>query len=325
MFEAVADVLASFAAWQPPVENGAFDPTTRHREVGTGATYTRGDERAILLAMARDADEKLTREALYNRIHGGIEEAPVVDTEAVQSDRAIGFSTSWLRPAARARGSTRPTGCHDRPWSDKGVGRFRLARGGLLRGAEWSTSWTLGPDRADIVRHLADAGNETQDGNIVALRAAYLQLFADLLFDAERRYRSAKSAVDEVIVSLRNANALMQERPDERATSERPLMVLAEIRQNPLPAPGILSDAGTTPSLRPPATSIESGSERSFTGRVEALARQRERAKREGQPDGWDPKTSAQHRSLADVFVKLAGTDDPGELARPISALIATF
>ena len=50
----------------------------------------------MLLAMARESDERLTREAIHNRTHGGLDRPDEIDVKAVLGEAAIGFVYKFI-------------------------------------------------------------------------------------------------------------------------------------------------------------------------------------------------------------------------------------
>ena len=79
---------------------------------------------------------------------------------------------------------------------------------------------------------------------------------------------------------------------------------------------GVASPPAHSPIVGPTAAPIEPDSERSFTGRIEGRAKRKVKAKKDGRKDGWDEKTANQHRSVARLFAKRAGTDDPTRMSQ---------
>ena len=171
----------------------------------------------------------------------------------------------------------------------------RSARRHAPREAE--ENWLIGPDRDVIVFHLQAAGALPTAANVARLRRASLLVMADLLRAHAGPYLKP---------------------PDVFAA------VAAGAVWTGAPLPGDAASIIESPPIEPAASSEvqpDLGSDRpamvaqpsaSFLAKVDDLICRKTQAKRRE----WDDKTARQHRSVAKLFVKCAGTDDPATLTQ---------
>ncbi len=206
-FEDVSGKLITFAVDPVVLAKCTGEQVPEERASDRDPTYTVAQERTMLLAMARESDERLTREAIHNRTHGGLDRPDEIDVKAVLGEAAIGF----VYKLVATRGSrTRVDEADEAAMAARGLTPelidFVGREAAYWAKKEWSTSWELGSDRAYFERFLGEADVAATNGNVVAIRGAYLALFAGLLFDAERRYRAARTTIDEVLGVLRGGS-----------------------------------------------------------------------------------------------------------------------
>ena len=317
-FEDVGGKLITFAVDPAVLAKCGVEQVPENRASDREPTYTAAQERAMLLAMARESDERLTREAIYNRTHGGLDRPDEIDANAVLGEAAIGF----IYKLVATRGSrTRVDEADEAAMAARGLTpeliEFVGREAAYWAKQEWPTSWGLGPDRAYFERFLHEADVAATDGNVIAIRGAYLALFAELLFDAERRYRAARTTIDEVLGVLRGGSISSLTVPLVAETTSMPS---SPAWQQAEPRTRVEADVASAPAhssiIVQASAPIEPGSERSFTGRIELLAKRKVKAKKDGRKDGWDEKTANQQRSVARLFAKRAGTDDPTRMSQ---------
>ena len=173
----------------------------------------------------------------------------------------------------------------------------RLAAKEALSGENWS----LGPSRSCFEEKLFARTIAPNIEIVMALRRSYLLICASLLEDHSRRH--AASPVTTVLQALAGEN--------RAPSTSSPVAGSACADAVATPTASALSPpvaiAPTTATVLHLAnnTPVAVRSGKTFLENVETLIRQKVNS------HGWDEKTANQHRSVARMFVKSAGTDDP--------------
>ena len=155
----------------------------------------------------------------------------------------------------------------------------------------------IGPERDVLVFHLQAVGAVPTMDNVARFRRATLFMLSDLLLAHARTYRSVPDRYAVVAVSLASkstSGANVQGAAMEQQSAEPPAFT---------PLPQVSPSTGC---------SKNSPFQKSFVGTVEMLVQ----TKTQGKSREWDDKTTKQHRSIAKLFVKLAGTDDPASITQ---------
>ena len=173
------------------------------------------------------------------------------------------------------------------------------ARARHLGQSENGPDWLVGPERDVLSYHLAQAGVQRSDGNIRRLRRAALLLLSDLLVIALDRSRAAPSRIADIAAAIANGSVL---RPDDHRASQA-------IVAQPVDAT-VTRVASHRPEATEEAEPRTAGA--SFLALTEALIRTKTSTKTRV----WTEKTARQHRSIAKLLVKSAGTDDPSKMTQ---------
>ena len=170
-------------------------------------------------------------------------------------------------------------------------------------------SWSIGPTYEQTVGRLSDAGVDPNKPNISRLRRNSLLLLAHILDDVERRYERASPHIAAVYAEILGdeepqAVARSPARSSQHATkaADRDTAARADFARQPSdPEPSRRLDDDTA------EPAIEVGSAPSLLQLTEDLIM----TKTKGKSQDWTLKTANQHRSIAKLLVKLAGTPDP--------------
>ena len=175
-------------------------------------------------------------------------------------------------------------------------------------------SWSIGPTYEQTVGWLSDAGVDPNKPDISRLRRNSLLLLAHILDDVERRYERASPHIAAVYTEILNgdhqqvgARAPARSSGDASKAADRDSADRADFARQP---------SDPRPPRRPvddtAEPAIEAGSVPSFLQLTEDLIL----TKTTGKSQDWTPKTANQHRSIAKLLVKLAGTSDPRRISQ---------
>ncbi len=295
-----------------------FDPGMVDRAVEAAAErdrqpstvpYTIDRERTMLKAFGRHVRDHLDRRASDIRsshvlvfAEGAVDwvgEAMAESRIQAQVCRLLGLmgTSARVRPDARER--LRIEG-----FSDAEIDRVDAAAR-RHASVEDERDWLIGPEREVLVYHLDSVGIALTAANVRRLRESALCLLANLLERTSDRYSVVPIHVSDIAADVlrdpdlpdfraRTAQTIRAGRPQARPKSEAfSPPVTVEKAQMLTPA----DDA------RPPA---------SFIGLVAALARSKTNPKARS----WEVKTARQHLSIAKLFAKVVGTDDPRRMTQ---------
>ena len=170
-------------------------------------------------------------------------------------------------------------------------------------------SWSIGPTYEQTVRWLSDAGVDPNKADISRLRRNSLLLLAHILEDVERRYERASPLIAAVYTEILRGDFQQDDARVPARPSEYRLKAAdcdsadhADFARQP-------SKSG--PPRRPFDDTAEPATEAGATPSLLQLTEDLILTKTAGKSQAWTPKTANQHRSIAKLLIKLAGTDDP--------------
>ncbi len=268
-------------------------------------------ERGILRVIGRDAASRLHRKVDMLRSDltfdawGGQEDS---FASAIEEDRglaeicrSLALRGSSARIEAERRAELSTLG-----FSDAMVNRISDQLQDHARREQYG-SWTIGPTYEQTAGLLSSAGVEPSKFNLARLRRNTLFLLAHILDDVERRYEQSFSQVAAIYAEILEDDG----QPSfVQARSRPPEYGVGGVER----AAGAVADstgASLTGATAVPSTvdaaAYNTGHRRSLLQLTEDLIL----TKTKGRSGDWEPKTANQHRSIAKLLIKVAGTDDP--------------
>ncbi len=283
-----------------------------------GGRLTPEIERSILRIVGHDVVSHLDRKAAALRSDPAFDAGGGQDdrfASAVDDDRALGVicrSLALRGSAARIDEAKRAelTGLgFDAPMIDRIAVQLRDHAWG-----EQTRTWRLGPTYEQTMELLCDAAVDPSDTNIAKLRRSSLLLLAHILDDVERRYERPSPEIATIYSEIVAHEDLAWSAPTHPRAAERhdrsadlrstPRFDLTRERNDPTASRSADQDAD--------APIIETVPIPSLLDLTEGLIVM----KTTGKSPDWTLKTANQHRSIAKLLVKVAGTDDPRRVSQ---------
>ena len=268
-------------------------------------------ERGILRVIGRDAASRLHRKVDMLRSDltfdawGGQEDS---FASAIEEDRglaevcrslALRGSSARIEAGRRAELSTLG-------FSEAMVDRISDQLQDHARREQYG-SWTIGPTYEQTAGLLSRAGIEPSKHNLARLRRNTLFLLAHILDDVERRYEQPFSQVAAVYADiLEDDNSPSSVQHRSRLSDSGVRGVTCETGAGAHDTAASVTAATSVPSMAN-APADKTGHRPSLLHLTEDLIL----TKTKGKSSDWEPKTANQHRSIAKLLIKVAGTDDP--------------